>query len=148
MSSCEIVNFHRIAGPHGAARLQRGNGRREDELRDNAELVACLMACLRKMYGQNIPRAGGPSRHSMERGPLQSRLVLLRACRLQAEFAPTDRGTVKNLVFFAGEATSQFFPATVHGAFLSGVRAAYEIMLADAKVDLMKDGQGEVDTYV
>jgi hypothetical protein len=31
---------------------------------------------------------------------------------------------------------------------LSGVRAAYEIMLADAKADLMKDSQGEVDTYV
>ena len=55
---------------------------------------------------------------------------------------------VDNRVFFAGEATSQFFPATVHGAFLSGVRAAYEIMLADAKADLMKDGHGEVDTYV
>ena len=55
---------------------------------------------------------------------------------------------VENRVFFAGEATSQFFPATVHGAFLSGVRAAYEITLADAKADLMKDSQGEVDTYV
>ena len=42
----------------------------------------------------------------------------------------------------------QFFSATVHGAFLSSVRAAYEIMLADAKADLMKDSQGEVDTYV
>ena len=55
---------------------------------------------------------------------------------------------VQNGVLFAAEATSEFFPATVHGAFLSGVRAAYEIMLADAKVDLMKDAQGEVDTYV
>ena len=27
-------------------------------------------------------------------------------------------------------------------------RAAYEIMLADAKADLMKDGQGGVDIYV
>ena len=54
---------------------------------------------------------------------------------------------VENRVFFAGEATSQFFPSTVHGAFLSGVRAAYVIKLADAKEDLMKDGQGE-DIYV
>jgi len=51
---------------------------------------------------------------------------------------------VENRLFFAGEATSQFFPSTVHGAFLSGVRAAYEIKLADAKADLMKDGQGGV----
>jgi hypothetical protein len=31
---------------------------------------------------------------------------------------------------------------------LSGVRVAYEIMLADAKADLMKDGQADIDTYV
>ncbi len=49
---------------------------------------------------------------------------------------------VENKVFFAGEATSQFFPATVHGAFLSGVRAAYEIMMADTKEDLMVEGNG------
>jgi hypothetical protein len=30
----------------------------------------------------------------------------------------------------------------------SGVRAAYEIMLADTKADLMKDDQGAVDIYV
>ena len=55
---------------------------------------------------------------------------------------------VENRLFFAGEATSQFFPSTVHGAFLSGVRAAYEIKLADAKADLLKDGQGGIDSYV
>jgi monoamine oxidase len=55
---------------------------------------------------------------------------------------------VENRVFAAGEATSQFFPSTVHGAFLSGVRAAYEIKLADAEADLIKDGQGGVDSYV
>jgi hypothetical protein len=84
----------------------------------------------------------------VESRPLQPRLVLLRAGRLQAEPAPADRDAVESRVFFAGEATSQFFPSTVHGAFLSGVRAAYEIKLADAKADLMKDGQGGVDTYV
>ena len=31
---------------------------------------------------------------------------------------------------------------------MSVVRAAYEIKLTDAKADLMKDGQGGVDTYV
>jgi hypothetical protein len=29
-----------------------------------------------------------------------------------------------------------------------GVRAAYEIMLADTKADLMKDDRGAVDIYV
>ncbi len=45
--------------------------------------------------------------------------------------APTVGGmAVENRVFFAAEATSQFFRSTVHGAFLSGVRAAYAIVLA------------------
>ena len=33
-------------------------------------------------------------------------------------------------LFFAGEATSVSYPATVHGAYLSGVRAAAELMEA------------------
>ena len=34
------------------------------------------------------------------------------------------------------------------GAFLSGVRAAYESMLADTKEDLMEDSSGPIDIYV
>ena len=55
---------------------------------------------------------------------------------------------VENRVFFAGEATSQFFPSTVHGAFLSGVRAAYEIMLAVGKEGPDEEQPRDVDTYV
>jgi monoamine oxidase len=36
--------------------------------------------------------------------------------------------TVGERVFFAGEATSREYPATVHGAFLSGIRAAQQII--------------------
>ena len=34
---------------------------------------------------------------------------------------------INNCLFFAGEATSQKYPSTVHGAFLSGVEAAKKI---------------------
>ena len=37
---------------------------------------------------------------------------------------------VDDKVFFAGEATHQDYPATVHGAFLSGVRAARQVGMA------------------
>jgi hypothetical protein len=36
----------------------------------------------------------------------------------------------------------------VHGALLSGVRAAYEIMLADTKEDLMENSSGPINLYV
>lgn len=35
---------------------------------------------------------------------------------------------IGNRVFFAGEATHDEFPATVHGAFLSGIRAAQQVV--------------------
>jgi monoamine oxidase len=144
----EIVNFHKIAGLPILLAFSAGTAGEKNELRDNAELVACLMDCLRKMYGQNIPEPVGHlvtrwnqdpfSLGSYSYVPVGSKQSLRRQIAIPVE----------NRVFFAGEATSQFFPATVHGAFLSGVRAAYEIMLADAKADLMKDGRGELDIYV
>src|SRR5262245_58560241 len=144
----EIVNFHKIAGLPVLLAFSAGTAGEQNELRTDADLVACLMGCLRKMYGQSIPE---PSGHLVTRWnqdpfslgsysyvPVGSKQSLRRQIGMPVE----------SRVFFAGEATSQFFPSTVHGAFLSGLRAAYEIKLADAKADLMKDGQGGVDTYV
>ncbi len=96
------------------------------------------MVSLRKMYGKEIPEPSGylvtrwnqdPSGlGSYSYVPVGSKQSLRRQIGMPVE----------NRIFFAGEATSQYFPSTVHGAFLSGVRAAYEIMLADTKEDLME----------
>src|SRR5262249_11945726 len=112
------------------------------------EVVTCLMDCLRKMYGQKIPEPVGHlvtrwnqdpfSLGSYSYVPVGSKQSLRRQIGMPVE----------KRVFFAGEATAQFFPSTVHGAFLAGVRAAAERKLADAKAELVKDGQGGVDTYV
>ena len=40
---------------------------------------------------------------------------------------PPERGAHPARVFFAGEHTSRHYPATVHGAFLSGLREAARI---------------------
>lgn len=144
----EIVNFHKIAGLPVLLAFSAGTAGEKNELRSDQELVACLMACLREMYGASVPE---PSGHLVTRWnqdpfslgsysyvPVGSRQSLRRQIGMP----------VAGRVFFAGEATSQFFPSTVHGAFLSGVRAAYEIMMADAKADLMKDGPEAFDAYV
>ena len=144
----EIVNFHKIAGLPVLLAFSAGTAGERNELRSDQELVACLMVCLREMYGTSAPE---PSGHLVTRWnqdpfslgsysyvPVGSRQSLRRQIGMP----------VAGRVFFAGEATSQFFPSTVHGAFLSGVRAAYEIMMADAKADLMKDGQEAFDAYV
>src|SRR5215813_3281771 len=143
----EIVNFHKIAGLPLLLAFSAGAAGEQNELRSDAELVACLVECLRKMYGRNIPE---PSGHIVTRWK-QDPFSLGSYSYVPVGSKQSQRRQigmpVENRLFFAGEATSQFFPSTVHGAFLSGVRAAYEIMLADAKEDLIKDSQGGVDSY-
>ena len=144
----EIVNFHKIAGLPLLLAFSAGTAGEQNELRSDAELVACLMGCLRKMYGQNIPEPSGHLVTRWNQDPFSLGSYSYVPVGSKQSYRRQIGMPVENRVFFAGEATSQFFPSTVHGAFLSGVRAAYEIMLADAKEDLIKDGQGGVDVYV
>lgn len=144
----EIVNFQKILGQPVLMAISAGTAGATNENRSDEELVHELMECLRKMYGESIPLPVGyqVTRWSKDPHacgsysyiPVGSKQGYRRQLGLQVE----------NKVFFAGEATSQFFPATVHGAFLSGVRAAYEIMLADTKEDIMKEDGGAMDIYV
>lgn len=144
----EIVNFHKIAGWSVLLAFSAGAAGEKNELRSDSELVAALMVSLRKMYGKEIPEPTGYlvarwnqdpySLGSYSYVPVGSKQSLRRQIGMPVE----------NRIFFAGEATSQYFPSTVHGAFLSGVRAAYEIMFADTKEDLMENSSGPIDLYV
>jgi len=94
---------------------------------EDAEIVAAAMTVLRTMYGPGIPepeivrisrwRADPFARGSYSYLPPTARP---RHRRDLAE-------PVRQRLFFAGEATSMEYPATVHGAYLSGLRAAAEI---------------------
>ena len=109
----EIVNFHKIAGLPVLLAFSAGAAGEKNEVRSDAELVADLMGCLRKMYGQGISEPAGHlitrwnqdpfSLGSYSYVPVGSK----QSCRRQIGMA------VENRVFFAGEATSQFFPSTV-----------------------------------
>ncbi|MEY2934913.1 MAG: hypothetical protein RL033_5662 [Pseudomonadota bacterium] len=144
----EIVNFHKIAGLPVLLAFSAGTIGEQNELRSDVELVACLMVCLRRMYGQDIPEPVGHLVTRWNQDPFSLGSYSYVPVGSKQSLRRQIAEPVESRVFFAGEATSQFFPSTVHGAFLSGVRAAYEIMLASSKKDLMKNSQGNVDTYV
>jgi monoamine oxidase len=144
----EIVNFHKIAGVPLLLAFSAGAAGEQNEQRSDAELVACLMDCLRKMYGQNITEPSGHLITRWNQDPFSLGSYSYTPVGAKQSERRQIGMPVENRVFFAGEATSQFFPSTVHGAFLSGVRAAYEIGLADAKADLLQSGQDSGDLYV
>ncbi|MCB9537275.1 MAG: FAD-dependent oxidoreductase [Myxococcales bacterium] len=91
-------------------------------------IVADAMTALRAMFGDDIPepedwRISRWQQDPYARGAYSSFAPGATPADVEALAAP-----VGGRLFFAGEATEPRFPATVHGAWLSGLRAAAELM--------------------
>ncbi|KAI1774134.1 vacuolar protein sorting 33A-like protein [Hypoxylon cercidicola] len=107
--------------------LMAGDAGFDTEHSKNDELVAEATEVLRNVYGGKVPQPV----HSIvtrwgsdkfARGSYSSAGPSMRPDDYQAMAEP-----VGNL-FFAGEHTTETHPATVHGAYLSGLRAASEVI--------------------
>jgi monoamine oxidase len=102
-------------------------GRAIEELPDDA-IVAAAMTTLRTIFGLDIPapEAALITRWGADEFARGSYSYLALGA------TPDDRddlaAPIGGRVFFAGEATSPDFAATVHGAYLSGLLAAEEIL--------------------
>ena len=106
---------------HGGAK-----GYALEELSD-AEIIAGAMKTLRMMYGDGIPEPEGFlitrwGKDPFAFGGYSHIPPFASGDDYDALFEPVD-----DVLYFAGEATSREYPATVHGAYLSGVSAAAEI---------------------
>ncbi len=103
---------------HGGAK-----GYAIEELSDE-EIIAGAMKTLRVIYGNDVPEPDGFLITRWGKDPL--------AFGSYSHIPPFATGEdydalfepVSDVLFFAGEATSREYPATVHGAYLSGVAAA------------------------
>ncbi|KAI1394236.1 flavin-containing amine oxidoreductase-domain containing protein [Hypoxylon trugodes] len=109
--------------------LMAGDAGFDTEHTKNDELVAEATEVLRSVYGDKVPQPvqsivtrWGSDRFA--RGSYSSAGPSMRPDDYQ-EMAKS----VGNL-FFAGEHTTETHPATVHGAYLTGLRAASEVMNA------------------
>jgi monoamine oxidase len=92
------------------------------------EIVQSALTVLRKMFGADLP---DPVSHMITRWQADP-WSLGSYSHLPPGSTPDDRRVlaepVEGRVFFAGEACSIEHAATVHGAYLSGVKAAEEIL--------------------
>jgi monoamine oxidase len=102
-------------------------GRRLEKLSDAAQVEAALEV-LKTIYGPKIPQPEAWLISRWVNDPLAGGSYSY----LPPGATPADRETLAQAVaerlFFAGEATSVAYPATVHGAYLSGLAVAEEIM--------------------
>jgi monoamine oxidase len=98
-----------------------------EELSDE-EIISGAVQTLRIIYGAEIPEPEGFvitrwGKDPFALGSYSHIPPFASGDDLDALFEP-----VNDVLYFAGEATHRTFPATVHGAYLSGVAAAQEIL--------------------
>jgi len=86
-----------------------------------------VMLMLRMLYGEDIPNPQDTliTRFGMEE--FSRGAYSYTAVGATVEDYDTLAEPILNRVFFAGEATSKEYPATTHGAYLSGIREAERI---------------------
>jgi monoamine oxidase len=107
--------------------LMAGDAGFDTEYSNNDELVAEATGVLRSVYGGKVPQPVHAivtrwGSDKFARGSYSS-----AGPSMQPDDYDTMARSVGNL-FFAGEHTTGTHPATVHGAYLSGLRAASEVI--------------------
>ncbi len=107
---------------HGGAK-----GYEIEELSD-AEIIVGAMKTLRMIYGVEIPEPDNFIVTRWGKDPLAFGSYSHVPPFASGEDYDSLFEPVDDVLYFAGEATNREYPATVHGAYLSGIAAAEEIL--------------------
>lgn len=124
----DVMNFGKYFKQPILLAFTAGSFGKEVEKWSDEKTVDAVMAVLKKLYGDDIP---SPSSYRITRWGQDP----LFYCSYSSPGRVTDSQTyatfaapVKDRLFFAGEATSQTDCSTVLGAFITGERAAKQVL--------------------
>jgi monoamine oxidase len=124
----EWVSFARPTGqPILLAFAAADLGRKVDTWTD-AQVLSSAMTALRTMYGRDLP---DPTSWQITRwgaDPLAGGSYSFNALGSHPRMREALAAPIDGRLYFAGEATERDWFGTVHGAYLSGQRAAREIL--------------------
>lgn len=126
----EVWNLLPLTGEPVLAMLSAGDHNRALERLNEAAAQADALAELGAMFGKSVPTPVGflRTRWSVDPFSLGSYSVVRPGGSHQACQALGK--SIDDQLYFAGEATHSRYPATVHGALLSGQRVAREVLAA------------------
>lgn len=100
----------------------------EIEAWSDEAIVADAMRTLRTMYGDDIPAPTDWDITRWNADPYARGAYSYNKLGSTPDMRTDLASNVNELLFFAGEATERSYFQTVHGAYLSGVRAATEVL--------------------
>ena len=124
-----FLNYAHINGAPVLVCFSAGSNARKAERYSDKRVKKEAMAVLKKIFGNKMSKLTGFKRTKWNSNPYTygsySHVKVNGTGRDRKKLAePFER------IFFAGEATSVEYPGTVHGAYLSGVKAARELIAA------------------
>lgn len=123
----EWVSFARPTGQPILLGFTAADFARRMELRSDDQIVASAMVTLRTIYGPGVPDPVGRqiTRWAADRFSYGS--YSFNALGSHPRMRDDLAAPVDDRIFFAGEATEHEYFGTVHGAYLSGRRAAAQV---------------------
>jgi monoamine oxidase len=123
----EWINYFRYTGQPILLGFNSGKYARDLEALANHEITAAAMNALRAIYGRSIADPTDVVITRWTADPFTLGAYSSIPPGSSGKDYDTLAAPIGDRVFFAGEATSRTYPATVHGAFLSGEREAKRI---------------------
>jgi monoamine oxidase len=124
---CAWLNIYRYTGQPVLVGFNAGSfGEQLETLSDQA-ITASAMKVLRTIYGAKIPDPTGVRITRWKSDAFTGGSYSHIPPGASGKDYDALAASVDGRLFFAGEATSRIYPATVHGAWLSGRKAAKEI---------------------
>ncbi|NJN93924.1 MAG: FAD-dependent oxidoreductase [Anaerolineales bacterium] len=123
----EWLNIYKYTGQPILLGFNAGRYGRQIEKLSDEQIVGAAMNTLRAIYGNDVPDPTASLITRWASDPLAGgSYSYLPPGATEADREALAEPVAERL-FFAGEATASDYPATVHGALLSGRRAAAEI---------------------
>jgi monoamine oxidase len=125
----EWVSFARVADKPILLGFNAGDYGRRIEAWSDQEIVASAMQTLRRIFGAGIPNPVDFQITRWASDPFACGSYSFNAVGSHPKDRRRLAKPIQNKLFFAGEATEADYFGTAHGAYLSGIRAAAEILL-------------------
>ncbi|KAM7250037.1 hypothetical protein ACFE04_021920 [Oxalis oulophora] len=126
-----FYGYHTVSGGPTLIALVAGEAARAFECTDPTVLLHRVLDVLRGIYGSKGIQVPDPIQSICTRwgsDPLSYGSYSHVMVRSSGEDYDIMAESLGNRLFFAGEATTRQYPATMHGAFLSGLREASRIL--------------------
>ncbi len=123
-----FFNLHHFNGQPILIGTYGGERGQAIESFSDAELIGKTMENLRKIFGLQIPDPEFCMNTRWMQDPFSYGSYSYFSIGASHQDCESIASSISNRIFFAGEATCSKYPATTHGAYLSGIREADKII--------------------